>query len=71
MEFVANPQIAPHLQHAALQQAGLVNRDMTMQAAYKWQCPDSGQRALRGVTTRLQSNRSPLEHTGVLEDTHS
>ena len=69
MEFVANPQIAPHMQHAAFQQAGLVYRDMTTQAAHKWQCPDSEQRALRGVTTRLQSNRSPLEHMGVLGDT--
>ena len=52
-----------------VQQAGFVNRDMTTQAAHKRQC--SEQRALRGVTTRLQSNRSLLEHMGVPGDTHS
>ena len=52
-----------------VQQAGFVNRDMTTQAAHKWQC--SEQRALCGVTTRLQSNRSPLEHMGVLRDTQN
>ena len=51
-----------------VQQAGFVNRDMTTQAAHKRQC--SEQRALRGVTTRLQSNRSLLEHMGVPGDTH-
>ena len=52
-----------------VQQAGFVNWDMTTQAAHKRQC--SEQRALRGVTTRLQSNRSLLEHMGVPGDTHS
>ena len=42
---------------------------MTTQAAHKWQC--SEQRALCGVTTKLQSNRSPLEHMGVLRDTQN
>ena len=45
------------------QQAGLVHRGMITHAAHKRM--SFKQRALRDVTTGLQSNRKSLEHMGV------